>query len=125
MQLQTEMDDSVEGPSAAKKQKIEDRGSLRKWNGAVTYRRLAKIALLVFVLPHSNAAEERVFSMVTKNKTALDPVSSLMRHCLVSLPSNLLIQSHASSMSQQVLFWKLLKGLRWSCIAARANYICR
>ena len=60
MQLQTEMDDSVEGPSAAKKQKIEYRGSLRKWSGAVTYRRLAKIALLVLVLPHSNAAEERV-----------------------------------------------------------------
>ena len=32
------MDDSVEGPSAAKKQKIEDRGSLRKWSGAATYR---------------------------------------------------------------------------------------
>ena len=26
------MDDSVEGPSAAIKQKIEDRGSLRKWS---------------------------------------------------------------------------------------------
>ena len=28
------MDDSVEGPSAKIEQKIEDRGSLRKWNGA-------------------------------------------------------------------------------------------
>ena len=27
------MDDSVEGPSATIKQKIEDRGSLRKWSG--------------------------------------------------------------------------------------------
>ena len=32
------MDDSEEGPSAAKKQKIEYRGSLRKWSGAATYR---------------------------------------------------------------------------------------
>ena len=32
------MDDSGQGPSAAKKQKIEDRGSLRKWSGAATYR---------------------------------------------------------------------------------------
>ena len=58
MQLQTEMDDSVEGPSAVKKQKIKDRETLRKWSGAATYRRLAKIALLVLVLPHSNAAGE-------------------------------------------------------------------
>ena len=29
--------------------------------------------LLVLVLPHSNAAEERVFSMVTKNETAFRP----------------------------------------------------
>jgi len=27
------MNDSVEGPSATIKQKIEDRGSLRKWSG--------------------------------------------------------------------------------------------
>ena len=32
------MDDSVEGPSAVKMQKIEDRGSLSKWVGAATYR---------------------------------------------------------------------------------------
>ena len=37
VQLQTEdsaMDDSVEGPSATIKQKIEGRGRLRKWSGA-------------------------------------------------------------------------------------------
>ena len=31
------MDDSVELPSATKKQKIEDRGSLRKWSGVDYY----------------------------------------------------------------------------------------
>ena len=103
------MDDRVEGPSAAKKQKIEDRGSLQSQ---------------LLVLPHSNAAEERVFSMVTKNKTALTP-SLKLDGTLSSILT--IIQSHISSMRQQVLFWKLLKGLRWSiigCIAARANCIC-
>ncbi|XP_041470149.1 uncharacterized protein LOC121419757 [Lytechinus variegatus] len=35
--------------------------------------RLAKVAELVLFLPHSNAQEERVFSMVRKNKTAFRP----------------------------------------------------
>ena len=33
------------------------------------FPKLAKVARLVLVIPHSNADEERVFSMVTKNKT--------------------------------------------------------
>lgn len=31
--------------------------------------KLSKVAHLVFTLPHSNAEEERVFTMVTNNKT--------------------------------------------------------
>ena len=31
---------------------------------------LSKVAMLVLVIPHSNAEEERVFSMVRKNKTS-------------------------------------------------------
>ena len=31
----------------------------------------------IFALPHSNAAEERVYSIVTKNKTAFRPNLSL------------------------------------------------
>jgi len=34
------MDNSVEGPSATIKQKIEDRGSLRKWSG---------VAIIVYI----------------------------------------------------------------------------
>ena len=34
---------------------------------------LSKVAMLVLVIPHSNAEEERVFSMVRKNKTAFRP----------------------------------------------------
>ena len=37
------------------------------------FARLAKVALLVLTLPHSNAEEERVFSMITKNKTDFRP----------------------------------------------------
>ena len=34
---------------------------------------LSKVAMLVLVIPHSNAEEERIFSMVRKNKTAFRP----------------------------------------------------
>lgn len=34
---------------------------------------LSKIALLVLIIPHSNAGEERVFSMMKKNLTPLRP----------------------------------------------------
>ena len=58
----------------------EEIASKRRFNGAAIYKtkyqqsinyistfpKLAKVAL---VIPHSNADEERIFSMVTKNKT--------------------------------------------------------
>ena len=46
---------------------------LRRPDGTVKFKRLSKIALLILTLPHSNAEEERVFSMVTKNKTKFRP----------------------------------------------------
>lgn len=55
--------------------------------------RFSKTALLVLIIPHSNAEEERVFSMVRKNKTAfrpsLDPkgtLSSILTVKLAHLP---------------------------------------
>ena len=44
-------------------------------NGDGTYRfeKLCKVAMLVLILPHSNAPEERVFSMISKNKTKFRP----------------------------------------------------
>ena len=47
--------------------------SMKSSDGTVRFARLAKVAHLVLILPHSNAQEERVFSMVTKNKTAFRP----------------------------------------------------
>jgi hypothetical protein len=42
-------------------------------DGSLQYPILAKVARAVLVLPHSKASEERIFSMVTKNKTNFRP----------------------------------------------------
>ena len=47
--------------------------SLKSSDGRVRFARLAKVTHLVLVSPHLNAQEERVFSMVTKNKSAFRP----------------------------------------------------
>ena len=43
--------------------------ALKTPDGAFSFARLASVALLILTLPYSNAEEERVFSMATKNKT--------------------------------------------------------
>lgn len=52
------------------------------------FKKLCRIAKLVLVIPHSNADEERVFSMVRKNKTPFRPSLSLDK----SLPSLLTVK---------------------------------
>lgn len=47
--------------------------TLKSSDGRDLFRRLSMIAKLVLVIPHSNATEERVFSMVKKNKTPFRP----------------------------------------------------
>ena len=49
----------------------------RDLNGKKKFGLLAPIAKLVLTLPHSNADEERVFSLVRKNKTVFRPNLSL------------------------------------------------
>jgi hypothetical protein len=46
-------------------------GKCKMADGRVRFGRLAKIAQIVLVIPHSNASEERVFSMVRKNKDVI------------------------------------------------------
>ena len=59
-------------------------------NGKSMFAKLAKVAKLVLVLPHSNADEERIFSLVRKNKTALqsnlsfDTTFPNILHCKVN-----------------------------------------
>ena len=47
--------------------------SMTNPDGIPRFSRLTRVAKLVLILPHSNASEERVFSMVTKNKTTFRP----------------------------------------------------
>ena len=42
--------------------------TLKDWIGCPRFPRLTKVAKLILVIPHSNAEEERVFSLVRKNK---------------------------------------------------------
>ena len=47
--------------------------TLRDPDGSYRFERLSAVTMLILVIPHSNAEEERVFSMVRKNKTAFRP----------------------------------------------------
>ena len=68
---------------------------LRDVNGKLKFGLLANVAKLVLILPHSNADEERVFSMVRKNKTAfcanlsLDTTLPSILHCKVNCFSHI------------------------------------
>ena len=42
---------------------------MKDWIGKNQFDLLLKVSKLVLVLPHSNESEERVFTMVKKNKT--------------------------------------------------------
>ena len=63
--------------------------SMKMPDSALRFPRLSRIALLVLTIPHSNAEEERLFSMVRKNKTAfrssLDPRGTLSSIMTVKL----------------------------------------
>jgi hypothetical protein len=47
--------------------------NVRAPDSTIQFPRLSRVVMLILVIPHSNAAEERVFSMVRKNKTAFRP----------------------------------------------------
>ena len=47
--------------------------SLKLSSGCCKFGRLSKVAKTVLILPHSNAGEEHVFSLVRKNKTPFRP----------------------------------------------------
>ena len=48
-------------------------GKMNRADGLCRFAKLARVAQLVLILPHSNALEERVFSMISKNKTNFRP----------------------------------------------------
>ena len=64
---------------------------------------LNEIALAILVIPHSNAADERVFSMIRKNKTEIrsrsdlsNLLNSVMR-VMMSLPEQIQPCYHSKS----------------------------
>jgi len=62
--------------------------SMRCADGNLKFGRLSKIAKLVLCIAHSNAGEERVFSMIRKNKTPFRPNLALDK----TLPSLLTVK---------------------------------
>ena len=72
-------------------------------NGKLMFGLLAKVAKLVLILPHSNADEECVFSLVRKNKTAFRANLSLettlpsILHCKVNAFSHLKCYEYSPS----------------------------
>jgi hypothetical protein len=48
-------------------------GNVKRPDGQFRFSRLPRVAMLILTMPHSNAEEERVFSLVRKNKTSFRP----------------------------------------------------
>jgi hypothetical protein len=65
--------------------------SLKLSSGCCKFGKLSKVAKTVLILPHSNAGEERVFSLVRKNKTPFGP--SLQVDSTFEPPKELLISA--------------------------------
>ena len=49
------------------------KSNIRSSDGTLKFGRLSKVALLVLPIPHSNAEEDRVVSLITKNKICFSP----------------------------------------------------
>ena len=82
-------------------------------DGTLCFNRLCQIAKLVMVIPHSNAQEERLFSMIRKNKTSfrpsLDPKGTLWSILTVKLSGT--GDAHSYEPSQKVL--RKAKSATW------------
>ena len=74
-------------------------------DGSFFFSRLSKVAKLVLLIPHFNATEERIFSIVRKNKTAfrpsLDPKGTLSSILTIKLSST--EPAHVYDPSKEVL----------------------
>ena len=72
------------------------------------FGRLGKVARAVLVIPHSNASEERVFSMVRKNKTPFRPSLGL-DGTLSSIIKIKLDWTHVKNLNLPKRFWRVQK----------------
>ena len=80
--------------------------------------RLADNALFLLTIPHSNAAEERIFSMITKNKTTFR--SSLDNNR--SLNSIMRIKMNKPESFKPCYQWKFSEELMKKCKKACMGY---
>ena len=88
--------------------------SLKTPDHTTRFPSLSKIAMLVLLIPHSNAQEERIFSMVRKNKTAfrlnLDPKGTLSSILTVNLAND--VPAHQFELTKDLL--KTAKRATWN-----------
>ena len=87
--------------------------TLRAPDHTFRFSRLCKVAKLVLVIPYSNAEEERVLSMVRKNKTAfrpsLDPKGTLSSILTIKLANT--APAHCFEPTKELL--KTAKSATW------------
>ena len=95
--------------------------STKAVDGSLSFSRLSRIAKLALVIPHSNAAEERVFSMIRKNKTSfrpsLDPKGTLSSILKIKLADGR--PSHLYEPTKDVL--KQAKSATWEYNKQHSN----
>ena len=95
--------------------------SLKAPDHAARILRLSKIAMLVLLILHSNVQEERIFSMVHKNKTAfwsnLDPKGTLSSILTVKLANN--VPAHQFEPTKDLL--KTAKSATWKYNKEHSN----
>ena len=89
--------------------------TVKNVDGSQSFELLSKVAKLVLVIPHSNAGEERVFSLIRQNKTpsrsCLDPNGTLASIIQVKLANH-----------QSCLAWDPSKPLL--CSSKKATVQC-
>ena len=87
--------------------------SLKYPDNSLRFPRLTNVGKVVLTIPHSNAEEERLFSMVRKNKTAfrpkLDPAGTLSSILSIKLAAK--EPAHCFEPSSEVL--KNAKAATW------------
>ena len=86
--------------------------TMKSADGQLVFKRLFKVVKLVLVLPLSNAGEERVFSMVRKNKTSFRSSLS-MEGTLSSILTVKLADINAVKFKPSSELLKKAKGATW------------
>ena len=87
--------------------------SLRYADNSLRFPRLTRVGKVVLTIPHSNAEEERLFSMVRKSKTAFRPNLDLkgILSSILSIKLAARVPAHCFEPTSEVL--KNAKAATW------------